>query len=49
MKSNFESFLWECLPITEILPDYYEKIHQMITERPSCLQKLAKEVIPAMT
>ena len=50
MKSNCKSFLWKCLPITtEIFSDYYEKINQIHTERPSCLRELAKEVVPAMT
>ena len=36
MKSDFRSFLWDVLPITEIFPAYYGKIHQILTEHPSC-------------
>ena len=36
MKSNFKSFLWDGLPITEIFPAYYRKTHQILSESPSC-------------
>ena len=49
MKSNCKSFLWECVSITKIFPDYYEKVHQILTECPSCLRELVKNVVPAMT
>ena len=42
-------FLWECLPILEIFPDYCESVNQILTERPSCLQELEKEVVSTVT